>query len=226
MTHAMKNILPSLIMVTMVFAGTARAQKCPSIRVSSADLIKAGETTSFTAVLSGGDPAVTPTYNWSISAGTIESGQGTSNIVVNSTGLGGQSITATVDVGGYARECVTSNSSTISVEESVKDAEMVMNGTYLNSRSFAEEASKFANDIQTAYSVVQAPHAVVILYPGKTAAAAAIKDMTRSLKAVFAKKGMNSSTYKIITGGKRPKTSYEMWSVPDGGKDPVPDPVK
>src|SRR5207253_542181 len=122
------------IMATMVFAGTARAQKCPSIRVSSADLIKAGETTSFTAVLSGGDPAVTPTYNWSISAGTIESGQGTSNIVVNSTGLGGQSITATVDVGGYARECVTSNSSTISVEESVKDAEMVMNGTYLNSR--------------------------------------------------------------------------------------------
>ncbi len=45
------------------------------------------------------------TYNWSVSAGTITSGQGTSTITVDTTGLGGQSVTATVSIGGADPSC-------------------------------------------------------------------------------------------------------------------------
>jgi hypothetical protein len=73
-----------------------RDQKdCPQITVSCpTDLVKAGDSVTFSANVSGGDPKVTPTYNWSVSAGTITSGQGTPSITVDTAGLGGESITA------------------------------------------------------------------------------------------------------------------------------------
>src|SRR5690606_29104199 len=47
-----------------------------------------------------------PTYNWTVSAGSIESGQGTSSIVVRTTReMAGTSVTATVDIGGAPTDC-------------------------------------------------------------------------------------------------------------------------
>ena len=41
------------------------------------------------------------TYNWTVSAGTIESGQGTPSITVATTGeMAGSNVTATVNIGG------------------------------------------------------------------------------------------------------------------------------
>jgi hypothetical protein len=90
---------------------------CPTVRVSCPDSVEVGADLTFTASVSGDPAGVTPTYNWTVSAGSIKSGQGTAAIVVDTTGTGGQTITATVDVGGYARECITSNSCTTSVAE-------------------------------------------------------------------------------------------------------------
>jgi len=46
------------------------------------------------------------TYNWSVSAGTIESGQGTPSIVVRTTSaMAGSNVTATVNVGGTDPTC-------------------------------------------------------------------------------------------------------------------------
>src|SRR2546429_255984 len=52
---------------------------------------------------SAGNASVT--YNWSVSAGTVSSGQGTSSITVDTAGLGGQTVTATVDVSGLDPSC-------------------------------------------------------------------------------------------------------------------------
>ncbi|MDT5159221.1 MAG: hypothetical protein QOH51_3578, partial [Acidobacteriota bacterium] len=87
---------------------------CPSVSVSCPDTGTIGQPVTFTANVSGGNPNVTPTYNWTVSAGTISSGQGTSSITVDTTGVsGGTTITATVDVGGYDRSCSTSSSCTV-----------------------------------------------------------------------------------------------------------------
>ena len=82
--------------------------QCPMVIISSSAFAKGKA--NYTAGVSDGDPNVTPTYNWAISNGTIVSGKGTSSITVEAEP--GTNVTATVDVGGYARECPTSASST------------------------------------------------------------------------------------------------------------------
>jgi len=84
---------------------------CPTVTVDCpTGLTEAGTPVTFTANVSGGAPGVTATYNWSVSAGTITSGQGTPSITVDTTGQGGVTITGTVQVGGYPPECQTTAS--------------------------------------------------------------------------------------------------------------------
>ena len=46
------------------------------------------------------------TYNWTLSAGEILEGQGTAQIRVDATRVNAEEITATVEVNGFAPECV------------------------------------------------------------------------------------------------------------------------
>jgi hypothetical protein len=51
------------------------------------------------------------TYNWSVSNGTIESGQG--SLQINVAGAAGDSVTATVEVGGVPASCPNTGSATV-----------------------------------------------------------------------------------------------------------------
>jgi hypothetical protein len=88
--------------------------ECPTVSVTGpGSVVRQGEEMVFTANVNGG--SCNPTYNWSISAGTITSGQGTPVIRVGTEGLAGQSVTATVDVGGCDVTCPRNASETGSV---------------------------------------------------------------------------------------------------------------
>lgn len=80
--------------------------ECPTIDVTGpAGLTNPGETMTFTANVSGGS-ASNPTYNWTVSSGTIIEGQGTPVIRVATTqDMAGSTVTATVEVGGICEEC-------------------------------------------------------------------------------------------------------------------------
>ena len=93
--------------------------QCPRIAVSSQTDVQDGQPITFTANVSNLSRNVTPTFNWTVSAGTISSGQGTSSITVDTAGIGGQTVTATVELGGVAPECsrTASCSTSVMVEE-------------------------------------------------------------------------------------------------------------
>jgi hypothetical protein len=76
---------------------------CPNISIYCPDVqqANAGKPVVFTAAVSGGTPGVTPVYNWTVTPGQITSGQGTTTITVDTAGLEGQTINATVEVAGY-----------------------------------------------------------------------------------------------------------------------------
>lgn len=77
--------------------------ECPTLSVSGPGVVNPGSPMTFTANLSGG---ASVTYNWTVSAGTISSGQGTPSITVDTTGLAASSnVTATVDIGGLDAGC-------------------------------------------------------------------------------------------------------------------------
>lgn len=77
---------------------------CPTVGVDGpSGITQPGQSMTFTATVTGGEGL---TYNWTVSAGTITSGQGTPSITVDTTGVPpGTNVTATVDVGGTDPEC-------------------------------------------------------------------------------------------------------------------------
>jgi hypothetical protein len=90
--------------VTVEACNCRPACNCATLSVTEpAGVTDPGNTMTFTANVSGG-PDVT--YNWTVSAGTIESGQGTPSIVVRTSAAdAGQTITATVTLGGQDPAC-------------------------------------------------------------------------------------------------------------------------
>ena len=74
--------------------------ECPTLTVDGPrESVKPGETMTFTANVVGGNQQ-SITYNWEVSQGTIESGQGTPQIVVGTEGLDRTTIRATVRITG------------------------------------------------------------------------------------------------------------------------------
>jgi hypothetical protein len=102
----------SLLLLLLVFpAGAQRAYSqrypellCPTISVECRDS-DVDSTLSFSAKVNGGNASKGMTLSWTVSAGKITSGQGTTSITVDKTGFAGQAFTATVEVGGVPREC-------------------------------------------------------------------------------------------------------------------------
>jgi hypothetical protein len=87
-------------------------QACPRVGVSCPSSFKEGEPIIFTVDVIGGDPKVVPSYNWSISAGRIIEGQGTSSIKVDTLGFG-QAFTGTVSISGFDQICPATASCSI-----------------------------------------------------------------------------------------------------------------
>lgn len=112
----------SLAVAVALFVGFAvhlsaqqAAPKCPELQIVGPTDVIAGEPGKVSIILDGGDPTVEATYNWTVSAGMIESGQGTTTITIDTKDAGAENITATVDVGGFDRACSTSESWTFSL---------------------------------------------------------------------------------------------------------------
>ncbi len=79
---------------------------CPAIEISCPTNVAIDQPLTFTSRYSGGVPAnVTPVYNWTVSAGTIIEGQGTDTIKVDTKGLAGETVRASLSMGGYNLEC-------------------------------------------------------------------------------------------------------------------------
>ena len=78
---------------------------CPTVTVSCPSEAVSKQPLTFEATVSGGYTDSTVTYKWSLSAGKIISGQGTSKVKVDVSDLTGQSLTGTVTVGGFNPKC-------------------------------------------------------------------------------------------------------------------------
>jgi hypothetical protein len=92
--------------ITVAECDCVQECSCPTLTVTGpSGVTQPGETMTFTANVSGGSQDAI-TYTWTVSAGTIESGQGTPSITVRTTAdMAGSNVTATVTIGGTRPEC-------------------------------------------------------------------------------------------------------------------------
>ena len=212
-----KFILTILFTITAVMGISAQ---CPTLRMTGpSDDVIAGQSLYFSVNVSGGD--VNPTYNWSVSAGVISSGQGTSVITVDSTGIDGQSVTATVELGGLAPQCSRTVSATGMVKETVKAQKYDEFGA-INLESEWARLDNFAIGIQNDPTA----EGYIIVYGGRKSkkgyAAGRIK---RMLTYLVRQRGMDAARIKTIDGGLREDPSGELWLVPQGAAAPVATPT-
>lgn len=189
---------------------------CPNVSIYCPDVQQAGTPITFTASVSGGTPGVTPVYNWVVSAGRILSGQGTPTITVDTAGLAGQPITATVEVAGYELDCRAR------CQASVPEAPASTKFDDIPPVARDDEKARldtFAIELQNSPGA----QGYLIGYGGT--GRRAVTGQRRAQNArdyLVSTRGIDASRIVIVDGGQRETGSLQLWIVPTGAAPPRP----
>jgi len=196
---------------------------CPTINVSCpSDLVRHGTPVTFTANVSGGDPNAVVTFKWTLSSGTITSGQSTSSITVDTTGLpNSSSVTATVDVGGYDRNCSTTASCTTAVYAIIEHGKI---DEYGNIR-FNDEKARLDNFIVELQND-PTTQGYVLCYGGRVGYEGEAQRRCGHAKD-YISNTCEISADRIVTvdGGYKEELTVELWIVPSGANPPTASPT-
>jgi len=187
---------------------------CPNISISCPDTTALGSTVTFTADVSGGTPGITPIYAWTISAGRIISGQGTNSITVDNTGLGGQDIKATIEVGGYGRVC----SATCTTQIPAPPVIRLPFDQFPDIQRNDEKArlDNFAIQLQGEPDA----RGYIIVYGGGNSKAA--RDRAIRMRGYLVNtRNLDSSRIVTLIGNPRGDLKIELWIVPAGAEPPT-----
>jgi hypothetical protein len=194
------------------------ADPCPKIDVKAPNQpIRDGVPVKISANLAGGDKKVSPMFDWSISAGVISSGQGTPSIEIDTTGAGSERmIYATVLLGGFAPECMSSGTATVTV---AGPAQKVDEFGVMPEAELSQRLTSFLG------SVAQTDQAYIFAYAGRTNVRGFASSSLRQIRAEALKTGIPSERLITIDGGYRDDAGYELWIVPIGSEAPRPSPT-
>jgi hypothetical protein len=190
---------------------------CPNVSITCPTNITMDQPLTFNAIVSGGTPSVTPVYNWTVSAGTIIEGQGTSSIRVDTTGMAGETVRATLAMGGYTLDCSASCSVQIPVPKIV-------------SRKFDEFADINRNDEKArldnyAVELQNDPKATayVVVYPGHSGKVNdAQKRAARIVDYLVNSRVIDAQRIITLIGGAKEGLMVDLWIVPQGATPPTP----
>lgn len=193
---------------------------CPTVSVSCPSDVDQGSPITFSS-----SSADNVTYNWSVSAGTISSGQGTSSITVNTEGLGGQTVTATVELGGLDPSCSRTASCTTGIRAPVPPA--VKFDEYGDIR-FNDEKARLDN---YAIQLQNQPGAqgYIIGYGtcsgdglcSHTSCIVAQMRIERAKDYLVNTRGIDAGRIVTVDGGCRADVAVELWVVPTGATPPA-----
>jgi hypothetical protein len=192
---------------------------CPTVRISCPDNPVLGQPLDFTGTVSGGSPNIAPIYNWTVSAGTIISGQGTNSIRVDTTGLAGQSVRASLSMGGYPMDC----SDTCVVQFPVPPVECRKFDEFPDIARNDEKArlDNYAIELQNDPTST----AYVIVYPGQRGRPTDVQKHTaRVVDYLINSRGIDGRRIVTLVGPTRPELMVELWTCPQGGRPPTPRP--
>ena len=189
---------------------------CPTVSVSCPEAGKENEPVTFTANLSGGTPNITPSYNWTISGGRILSGQGTPVISVDTTGLAGQTLRATLDVGGFGTPCPASCAVAIPIVNKPRKFD-----EYYDIARNDEKArlDNYAIQLQAE----PGSQGYVIVYPSRKAKGdVAQQRAQRIVDYLVNSRGLSQDRVVTVMGPAREGWVVELWVVPEGAPPPQP----
>jgi hypothetical protein len=189
---------------------------CPTISISCpTDQIVAGTPATVSVNVQGGGN-FNVTYNWTVSAGTISGGQGTPSITIDTTGLAGQNVTATVELGGLPPECDRTESCSFSVAPDTIGPRKFDEYTDLRFNDEKARLDNFAIQLQ------QEPGAQGYYVIFGSCEGEADQRSARAVDYLVSTRGIDRSRITVVNGGCREQLTVELWIRPTGATEPVP----
>ena len=207
-------------------ASPTRAQTgaCPVITVSCPGE-KAEERRGlmiFTANVKGASNTAKLKYRWTVSDGTIESGQDEPSVTVNVVGLNGKQITATVEVEGLAASCPAKASCSTEVAMPIGCLRLFDQYGELDVEDEAARLDNFAIQLESERTV----NAYILAYDGRNVRAGrAEARANRAKHYLMERRGIDRERIFVIAGGYREDMTFELFIMPQGLEAPSASPT-
>lgn len=187
---------------------------CPNITIYCPENVTLDQPVTFSASVTGAPAGIPTNYRWTVSAGRIISGQGTTSIQVDTAGLAGQSITATLEVPGYTARCAATCTAQVPLRiKPVKFDEFP---------DLARDDEKARLD-NFAIQLQNSPGAkgYIIIYAGrKNRPGDAQRRIAREKDYLINTRGLGADRIVTLVGSPREALTVELWIVPPGAAPP------
>ena len=198
--------------------------RCPyPVNLSAPVTVNEGDVITYTADVSYSGPSVL-NYTWTVSpaAAKILSGAGTQTISVDSTGLGNQTISATLVVndGSGEADCRQVSYGATSVARTPRPPREAREYDVCKSCSFDDQKARLDN---LAVELQNDPSASAHIfgYGGRTSRVGeADRLLTRARDYLVNQRGIDAARVVLVNAGYREENAVEMWIVPQGAAVP------
>ncbi len=195
---------------------------CPIISIDRADEKSGtGSLVTFNGNVVSGDPTLQLTGKWTVSAGTIISGQDTWVITVDASGLAGQTITVTLEIVGLNPACAKTASTTTTLAPFICGLPFDTFGI-INLEDEQARLDNFANELASAPSEV----GYITTYGGRRGLVGEAQRRAERAKQYLIKRRQIAAA-QIVTmdGGYREEATTVLVIVPPGATPPTASPT-
>ena len=189
---------------------------CPNVTVSCPDAASENAPATFTATISGGSANINPSYNWTVSAGHITSGQGTPSITVDTTGLAGQSVRANLELGGYGMRCPASCATSIPIVPTCRRFD-----EYYNIARNDEKArlDNYVIELQNE----PGSHGYIFVHASSKARSGEAQARAKRISDYLVNsRGIDAGRFTITITSAQEEWLFELWICPAGATPPRP----
>lgn len=189
---------------------------CPSVGIDCPEQVRVGQPATFRSTLTGGTGNVPKIYNWTVSGGKIVSGQGSSSITVDTTGMEGQSLKASLVMGGYDEECAAT--CTIHFPAPLIGRKFDEYGEVARNDEKAR-LDNFTIDLQNDPTAT----GYIVIYPGRKDRPKAVQTRSNQISDYLVNsRGLDSRRIVTLTGPPRDEFEVVLWIAPQGALAPTP----
>lgn len=216
--------------VCLKYVENTITRPCPyDMRINGPDDVVEGDLITFAAQNAVTSSTTPLNYKWIVSPSTakVTSGLGTDSITIDTTGLGGQTVSATLDVTDdiYGEKCFQNIAiNTRVIKQKVPEPRRF---DEFESQAFDDDKARldsFVIELQNNPDT----QGYIIMYQGtdKTSMRSRRVEVLnkRTLDYLVNTRGIDPRRIWIVEGGKRAKTMYDLWIIPPGAQPPVPAP--
>lgn len=187
------------------------APVCPNVSVVCPTQVAVDQPLTFTSNVYGGTSTSAMTFNWTVSAGTIIEGQGTPTIKVDTTGLAGQTVRATLSMGGLPLEC--SDSCAVSIPLPAPQCRKFDEFPDIARNDEKARLDNFAVELQNDPT----SKGYVIVSPGRSAKAGdAQKRSARIVEYLVNSRGLDARRIVTLARPTKDELTVELFACPQG----------